>query len=95
MFKNFSQHYVILSGVLLISMGVVHHIQRLELKDCQMKVNELNQKIDSLSQANDTLRWELVPTQFELNRYIQGLETFRKKNPTAAKEYIICVSEGN
>jgi hypothetical protein len=46
-----------------------------------------------LHEYSDSLYTELYPAQNELNRYIEALHIFMKRNPKAADQYATIISD--
>lgn len=81
----------ILSIALIISLiGLL--IQVYSTSKAQDEVKKCQERIMFLQHQSDSLYFELYPSQNELNRYIEGLHIFIKRNPKGAEQFSNIIS---
>jgi hypothetical protein len=76
--------------VLLAAFIIVASILSVQIYYTVSSQNEIivyKTKCDSLQRTSDSLYYELIPTQTELNRYQVAYEIFARRNPEAASQY--------
>jgi hypothetical protein len=59
----------------------------------QSELTDAKLKYQALHEYSDSLYTELYPAQNELNRYIEALHIFMKRNPKAADQYATIISD--
>ena len=59
----------------------------------QSELRDAKLKYQALHEYSDSLYTELYPAQNELDRHIEALHIFMKRNPKAANEYADIISE--
>ena len=59
----------------------------------QSELIDAKLKYQALHEYSDSLYSELYPAQIELDRHIEALHIFMKRNPKAANEYADIISE--
>jgi phage-related protein len=82
----------ILSIALILSM-IGLGIQVYSTCKAQKEIKIYENQITFLKHNSDSLYSELYPCQNELDRYIEALHIFMKKNPKAADQYATIISE--
>ena len=68
-------------------------IQVYSTSKAQTEVKNGKNRITFLQNQSDSLYSELYPAQNELDRHIEALHIFLKRNPKAANEYADIISE--
>lgn len=82
----------ILSIALILSM-VGLFIQVYSTSKAQTEVKNCKNRITFLQNQSDSLYSELYPAQNELDRHIEALHIFLKRNPKAAEQYADIISD--
>ena len=82
----------ILSIALILSM-IGLGIQVYSTCKAQKEMNDYKQQVIILRFKNDSLYSELYPAQNELNRHIEAMHIFMKRNPKAANQFADIISE--
>ena len=82
----------ILTAALLISL-IGLFVQVYSTSKAQTELKTVQAKCNSLTVFSDSLYSELYPAQNELDRHIEALHIFMKRNPKAANEYADIISE--
>lgn len=72
---------------ILLVFVFMYLVQSYLTKDSKVEIRRLNLKVDSLQNQVDSLHAENYPCQIELSRYQTAYEIFVKRNPKAASEY--------
>lgn len=72
---------------ILLVFVFMYLVQSYLTKDSKVEIRRLNLKVDSLQNQVDSLHAKNYPCQIELSRYQTAYEIFVKRNPKAASEY--------
>jgi len=72
--------YFVISLLFLLWFGLIILGKNIELKEKNIKIEELTKKADSLYNEN-------LPCQIELGRYEVALSILKEENPEAAAQY--------